>query len=74
MSETTWSVSMVTTVRKRSARLKASIISQKLSCTLLGERTMVSKFPYVGNFESCPYEYKVGAKHGDVNIRGVRIL
>lgn len=45
MSEMTWSVRMVTTVRKRSARLKASMVSQKASWTLAGDSTMVSMLP-----------------------------
>jgi hypothetical protein len=36
---------MVTGVRKRSARLKASMVSQNASCTEEGESTIVSKLP-----------------------------
>jgi len=45
MSEMTWSVRIVTGVRKRSARLKASIVSQNASWTDEGDSTIVSKLP-----------------------------
>jgi hypothetical protein len=36
---------MVTTVRNRSARLNASMVSQKVSCTLSGDSTIASMLP-----------------------------